>query len=83
MIPTPNIKLYATEDLQQCSTLEQVTNYFNEVNFTTIEQKHQALLEATNSSQMNYFNKNISKEQEFEILLDMFLDEDFRFLRGI
>jgi len=77
------IKLYDCKDLQKCATKLEVEKYFKTIKITGTEQKYEALLKATNSERVDYFNTDITIEQEYNVLLDLFLDEEFRFLKGI
>lgn len=77
-------KLFIKENLQRCSSKEEVEKYFESINIPKedYETKIQALTEACNSKEIKYFAKSSLKKQ-YEDILKIFLDEDIRMYRGI
>ncbi len=70
--------------LQHCSTKESVEKYFELCNVSTPEHKIEYLRQASDTSEFNFFDtENITPQNQYETILAMFLDEEFRFFRGI
>lgn len=77
------VKLFSKEELQKCTTKEEVDAYFDSLGIKEddYETKIDALTKACNSKAIKYFG-NISLEKKYNDILVMFLDEDVRMYRG-
>lgn len=77
------VKLFNKEDLQKCTTKDEVEAYFNSlgINEEDYEQKINALTEALESQQIKCFS-DTSLENRYKDILNIFLDEEVRMYRG-
>lgn len=79
---TQNIS-FVLKDLKKCDTKEKVEAYFESTGYDRYEDKISALTQATRSSQVDYFDSSVDIEKKYKALLCMFLNKEFRFLRGL
>ena len=77
-----NDGVFFVEDLRKCKTKDEVEKYFDSVSVDTIDKKMTALTKATGSSRVDYFDSSVDIEKKYNALLTVFLDEEFRFLKG-
>lgn len=75
--------LFVLKDLKKCDTKEKVEDYFKITGVNEYEKRIEALTQATRSSQVDYFDSNIDIKKKYEALICMFLNKEFRFLRGL
>ncbi|WP_295158895.1 hypothetical protein [uncultured Brachyspira sp.] len=73
------------KDLQLCTSEDMVKKFFikNGIEENDYKQKIELLTEACCSDNIKFFNKDISDEKKYRSILKMFLNEEFRFYRGI
>ena len=74
---------FSLKKFKSLKTKEEVEEYFITIDITNINDKIEALIQGTNSSQVDYFEHNPTLDTQYKTLLTMFLNTEFRFIRGI
>ncbi|MEI0603680.1 hypothetical protein R4K55_05615 [Brachyspira alvinipulli] len=77
------VKLFSKEELQKCTTKEEVEAYFDSLDIEKddYEKKINALTEALESQEIKCFSET-SLKNRYKDILNIFLDEEVRMYRG-